>query len=153
MDVAAINAILEKFPEIKGNLMAVLHEVQDRFHYLPEAELRYIAKKTGIPIAQIYSVAKFYNRFSLEPKGKNRICVCMGTACHVKGGERLMDEMKARLKIDNQETTDDLNFSLDEVRCIGACSLAPAMVVNEDVYGKVSLRQVAKILSKYNSED
>ena len=101
-------------------------------HYLPEEELRYISKKTGIPITQIYSIVNFYNRFSLKPKGKNEICVCLGTACHVKGAEKVMNEMERVLEIKPGESTDDMNFSLEEVRCIGACSLAPAVVVNED---------------------
>lgn len=149
MDVATIDLILSRFPEIKGSLIGILHEVQNHFHYLPEGELRYISKKTQIPITQIYSIINFYNRFSLKPKGKNEICVCMGTACHVKGAEKVMDEISAKLEIGKGETTDDMNFSLDEVRCIGACSLAPAVVVNEDTHGMVSPKQVTKILGKY----
>lgn len=149
MDVTTIDSILSKFPEIKGSLIGILHEVQNHFHYLPEGELRYISKKTQIPITQIYSIINFYNRFSLKPKGKNEICVCLGTACHVKGAEKVMNEISAKLKIGKGETTDDMNFSLDEVRCIGACSLAPAVVVNEDTHGMVSPKQVTTILSKY----
>jgi len=151
MDVATIDSILSKFPEIKGSLIGILHEVQNHFHYLPEGELRYISKKTQIPITQIYSIINFYNRFSLKPKGKNEICVCLGTACHVKGAEKIMNEISAKLKIGKGETTDDMNFSLDEVRCIGACSLAPAVVVNEDTHGMVSPKQVTTILSKYKA--
>jgi len=149
MDVATIDLILSKFPEIKGSLIGILHEVQNHFHYLPEGELRYVSKKTQIPITQIYSIINFYNRFSLKPKGKNEICVCLGTACHVKGAEKVMNEISAKLKIGKGETTDDMKFSLDEVRCIGACSLAPAVVVNEDTHGMVSPKQVTTILSKY----
>ena len=149
MDVATIDSILSKFPEIKGSLIGILHEVQNHFHYLPEGELRYVSKKTQIPITQIYSIINFYNRFSLKPKGKNEICVCLGTACHVKGAEKVMNEISAKLKIGKGETTDDMKFSLDEVRCIGACSLAPAVVVNEDTHGMVSPKQVTTILSKY----
>jgi len=149
MDVAAIDSILSKFPEIKGSLIGILHEVQNHFHYLPEGELRYVSKKTQIPITQIYSIINFYNRFSLKPKGKNEICVCLGTACHVKGAEKVMNEISAKLKIGKGETTDDMKFSLDEVRCIGACSLAPAVVVNEDTHGMVSPKQVTTILNKY----
>ncbi len=149
MDVATVDAILSKFPETKGNLIAILHEVQNQFRYLPEEELRYISKKTGIPITQIYSIANFYNRFTLKPQGKNRVCVCMGTACHVKGAERIMNEMKRILGIEAGESTDDMTFSLEEVRCIGACSLAPAVVINEDTHSKVSPRQVGQLIKKY----
>lgn len=149
MDVSPINAILSKFPDEKGTLIGILHEIQNHFHYLPEDELRYISKRRNIPITQIYSIANFYNRFSLKPKGKNVICVCLGTACHVKGGQKVMDEMKRRLNIEVGETSDDANFTLEEVRCIGACSLAPAVVINEDAHAKVTPKEVGKILSKY----
>ncbi len=149
MDVAVIDAILAKFPEIKGCLIGILHEVQNHFHYLPEEELRYISKKTKIPITQIYSIANFYNRFSLVPKGKNEVCVCMGTACHVKGAEKIMGAIEEKLSIEKGETTDDMEFSIDEVRCIGACSLAPAVVINEETFGQVSPKQVPTLLSKY----
>ena len=150
MDVETINSILSKYPEEKGTLIAILHEVQNHFHYLPEEELKYIAKKRNIPISQIYSIATFYNRFSLKPKGRNVICVCLGTACHVKGAPKIMEEVKRRLGIDVGETTDDLKFTLEEVRCIGACSLAPAVVINEDTHGKVSPKDVERILNTYN---
>ncbi|MCG6894814.1 MAG: NAD(P)H-dependent oxidoreductase subunit E [Desulfobacteraceae bacterium] len=149
MDVAAVDSILTKYPETKGNLISILHEVQNRFRYLPEEELRYISKKTGVPITQIYSIANFYNRFTLEPRGKNRVCVCLGTACHVKGAERIMNEMERVLGINTGESTDDLSFSLEEVRCIGACSLAPAVVINEDTHSKVTPKQIGQLLKKY----
>jgi NADH:ubiquinone oxidoreductase subunit E len=151
MDLKSVNKILSQFPEERGNLIGILHEVQSQFSYLPEEELRYISKKLDIPITQIYSVVNFYNRFSLTPKGENEICVCMGTACHVKGSEKIMNEIQDKLKIKKGETTEDMEFSLDEVRCIGACGLAPAVVVNEDTIGLVKPKMVSKILSKYKS--
>ncbi len=149
MDVATIDAIISKFPEIKGSLIGILHEVQNHYHYLPEEELRCISKKTEIPITQIYSIANFYNRFSLTPKGKNEVCVCLGTACHVKGAEKIMTALEEKLEIRKGETTNDMNFTLEEVRCIGACSLAPAVVINEETFGQVSPKQVPTLLSKY----
>ena len=151
MQVEAIDAILAKFPEKRGSLIGILHEVQNHFRYLPEGELRYISKRIGIPITQIYSIVNFYNRFSLKPKGKNEVCVCLGTACHVKGAEKVMNQIKDKLHIDKGETTDDMNFSLDEVRCIGACSLAPAVVINDDTHGMVTPKQVETLLSKYKN--
>ena len=153
MDVTTIDAIIAKFPEIKGSLIGILHEVQNHFHYLPEEELRYISKKTGIPITQIYSIVKFYNRFSLKPKGKNEVCVCLGTACHVKGAEQVMNALETKLAIEKGETTDDMEFSLDEVRCIGACSLAPAVVVNEETFGQVTPKQVQTMLGKFKDKE
>ena len=152
MDVHAVNKILEQFPDTTGNLIAILHEVQNYFRYLPEAELRYIAKKIDVPITQIYSIVKFYNRFSLSPKGNTEISVCLGTACHVKGAARVVDEIGGKLKIAAGETTDDLAFSLNEVRCIGACSLAPAVVINGETYGQVTPKQVGKILNEYSAK-
>ncbi len=152
MDVQTVNKILDKFPDATGNLIAILHEVQNHFRYVPEAELRYISKKIDVPITQIYSIVNFYNRFSLTPKGKNEVSVCLGTACHVKGAGRIIDEMGAKLNIRAGETTDDLSFSLNEVRCIGACSLAPAVVINEETYGQVTPKQVGKILSEYREK-
>jgi NADH:ubiquinone oxidoreductase subunit E len=149
MDVAAVDAILKKHPEIRGNLIGILHEVQNHFHYLPEAELRYISKQTGIPITQIYSIVNFYNRFSLTPKGRNEVCVCLGTACHVNGAEKVLNAIQDKLHIEPGETTDDMRYTLEEVRCIGACSLAPAVVINEETYGQVTPRQVGKMLDKY----
>ncbi|MBC2711692.1 MAG: NAD(P)H-dependent oxidoreductase subunit E [Desulfosarcina sp.] len=153
MDVAGVNEILEKFQGVKGNLIGILHEVQNRYSYLPEEELRYISKRTQIPITQIYSIVNFYNRFSLEPKGKNVISVCLGTACHVKGAGKVMDALREKLNIDIGESTDDMNFSLEEVRCIGACSLAPAVVVNEETYGQVKPKQVSTILKQHESSE
>jgi len=148
MDVKTIDKILEKFPDTRGNLITILHEVQNHFRYLPEAELRYIAQKIDVPITQIYSIVNFYNRFTLTPKGKNEISVCLGTACHVKGAEKVINAIKEKLDIGPGETTDDLSFTLNEVRCIGACSLAPAVVVNDETYGQVSPKQIGKILNE-----
>jgi len=116
MDIETINRILEKFPDEPGNLMGILHEVQNHFRYLPEEELRYISKKRGVPITQIYSIATFYNRFSLKPKGKHLICVCMGTACHVKSAPKIMEELERKLGIIVSETTDDLNFTEERLK-------------------------------------
>ncbi len=152
MDVQAVDKILAQFPDTTGNLIAILHAVQNHFHYIPEAELRYIAKKIDVPITQIYSIVNFYNRFSLTPKGKTEIAVCLGTACHVQGAARVIDEIGDKLNIAAGETTDDLAFSLNEVRCIGACSLAPAVVINGETYGQVTPKQVGKILNAYSEK-
>jgi NADH:ubiquinone oxidoreductase subunit E len=149
MDITAVDEILEEFPEVRGNLIGILHEIQNRFHYLPEMELRYVYKRTVIPMTQIYSIANFYNRFSVEPRGRNEVCVCLGTACHVKGAGQLVNEVERKLNVKAGESTDDMQFSVSEVRCVGACSLAPVMVVNEDTHGKVIPKQVSKILDNY----
>jgi len=149
MDVAKINAILSKFPDKRGCIIAILHEIQNKYNYLPQEELRYVSKKTGVRLTQIYSIINFYNRFSLEPKGKHQICVCLGTACHVKGAERIIDAVERDLDIKEGETTGDMKFSLDVVRCIGACSLAPVVVINGETYREVTPKKMSKILEQY----
>lgn len=138
MDKAKMDLILSKFPDHRGHLIAILHEIQDEHRYLPEEELRYLSEKTGFPITQIYSIANFYHRFSLTPKGEHEICVCLGTACHVKGGTELLKQARRDLKIQEGETTRDMKVSLEIVRCIGACSLAPAVMVDGETHANIS---------------
>lgn len=142
-----IDSILSSYGgDYRGNLIGILHEVQNHFRYLPEEELRYVAERTGFPITQIYSIASFYNRFSLKPKGENTVCVCLGTACHVKGGAQLLTRAKAKLGIDVGETTPDMKYTLEVVRCIGACSLAPAVVINDRTLRNVNVQRLDDVL-------
>jgi NADH-quinone oxidoreductase subunit E len=145
----AIDKILEKFPEIKGNLISILHEVQSLENYLPEAALRYLSQKTGVPLTQLYGIATFYHFFSLTPKGRHQIFVCLGTACHVKGSPRILGEVKKRLGAEEGDTTTDMRFTLNTVRCVGACSFAPVLLVDKDTHGNVAPKQVVDILSRY----
>jgi NADH-quinone oxidoreductase subunit E len=149
MDIIRIESVLSKFPQPKGNLIAILHEMQNEYNYLPEEELRYVSKKTGVALSQIYSIATFYNRFSLQPKGEHQVCVCLGTACHVKGAQKVMDSLERSLNIREGETTDDLKFSLGAVRCIGACSLAPAVVIDDETYREMTPKKITKALKRY----
>ena len=144
-----IDGVLSRYPEVTGNLISVLHEVQSHFGYLPKDALYYLAKKTGIPITRLYSIATFYHFFSLTPKGRHEIHVCTGTACHVKGAERILDELTRKLGIKLGETTPDMQFTLNEVRCVGACSFAPAVVVGDQTYGPVNSKKITQILKKY----
>jgi NADH:ubiquinone oxidoreductase subunit E len=144
-----IDQIVSKFPEIKGNLIGILHEIQNEFRYLPEEELRYLSEKIDVPVTHIYSIANFYNRFSLTPKGEHELCVCLGTACHVKGAGAVLKEAKRRLDIDEGETTEDLKFTLEIVRCIGACSLAPAVTMDEKTHREVTPDQMAEIIEQH----
>jgi len=141
--------VISKYPETKGNLIGMLHEIQNEFRYLPEEELRYLSLRINVPMTQIYSIAHFYNRFSLTPKGENEVSVCLGTACHVKGGKRILDEVRRKLKIDEGQTTKDMKFSLEVVRCVGACSLAPCVVVNNETHRQVTPEQVTEIIDHY----
>lgn len=145
----AIDKILEKFPEIKGNLISILHEVQSLENYLPEGSLRYLSQKTGVPLTQLYGIATFYHFFSLTPKGRHQIFVCLGTACHVKGSPRILGEVKKRLGAEEGDTTGDMRFTLNTVRCVGACSFAPVLLVDKDTHGNVAPKQVVDILNRY----
>lgn len=148
MEKEKINHILAKFPEIKGNLIGILHEIQNEFRYLPEEELRYLSEQIDMPMTHIYSIANFYNRFSLTPKGEHELCICLGTACHVKGASAILKKAKRILDIDEGETTTDLKFSLDVIRCIGACSLAPAVTVDEKTHRQVTPDEIVEIIDQ-----
>lgn len=148
MDMQPVDDILAGYPEVRGSLIAVLHEIQSHYQYLPEDALRHLAERTGVPITRIYSIATFYHLFSLTPKGKHQIHVCLGTACHVKGSPRILDEFKRTLGVGEGETTADMRFSLDAVRCIGACSLAPVVVVDQETHGGVTAKKAVDILKK-----
>jgi NADH:ubiquinone oxidoreductase subunit F (NADH-binding)/NADH:ubiquinone oxidoreductase subunit E/Pyruvate/2-oxoacid:ferredoxin oxidoreductase delta subunit len=146
-----IDGILSRYVEVKGNLISLLQEVQSHFGYLPEDALYDLAKKTGIPITRLYSIATFYHFFSLKPKGRHEIQVCTGTACHVKGAARILDDLKRKLAIGVGETTPDRQFTLNEVRCVGACSFAPVVVVGGQTCGEVNPHKLAKILKTHQA--
>ncbi len=133
----------------KGALMAVLHEAQDLFGYLPTEIQEMISEELNIPLSEIYGVATFYSQFSLVPKGEYKIGVCLGTACYVKGSQEVLDKVEELLGIKVGQTTPDRKFSISATRCLGACGLAPVMVVNEDVYGRLTAKDVEEILNKY----
>ena len=145
-----LDAIIEKYKGTDGALIPVLHEAQDVYGYLPLEVQRTIGEKLNIPLAEVYGVVSFYTQFSINPKGKYKINVCMGTACYVKGANDILDKFKTRLSIDVGECTDDQKFSLDACRCIGACGLAPVVTINDEVYGKLTADDVDDILVKYD---
>lgn len=149
MTFEKINEILARYPDRKGNLILILHEVQSEFNYLSEDALRYISRRIDIPITRLYAIATFYHFFSLKPKGRHTVNVCMGTACHVKGSERALRAVELALNVMEGETTTDMRFTVGAVRCVGACSLAPVMVINKDTYGMLKPKQIPNILSKY----
>ena len=144
----AIKAV-EKYKNSDGAVMSCLHEIQDKCGYISEDNQKYLSVKLSIPLSEIYGIITFYNRFSLVPKGKYNIQVCLGTACYVKGADAIMEALKEELNIADGETTEDGIFSIESVRCLGACGLAPVMVVNKEVYGKVTKEMVKDILNKY----
>lgn len=133
----------------KGALMPILQKAQEIYGYLPVEVQKIISDNTGIPLEKIYGVVTFYAQFSLYPKGEYTISVCLGTACYVKGSGDIFDKLQEMLGISGGECTDDGKFSLEACRCIGACGLAPVLTVNEDVYGRLTVDDVDKIIAKY----
>jgi NADH-quinone oxidoreductase E subunit len=133
----------------KGALMAVLHQAQSTFGYLPREIQEMISEEMKIPVSEIYGVATFYSQFTLEPKGKYDIGVCLGTACYVKGAQDILDEIQKELGISVGETTPDGKFSISPTRCLGACGLAPVIVINDDVHGRLKPEDVKDVLNKY----
>jgi len=153
VDAKEIGVIAEKWRDKKGSLIMVLHEIQNHYGYVPRNVSLELSKVLGIPLARIYEVITFYNYFKLEPPGKFTIAVCLGTACYLRGAPEIVDEIKSLLNIGEGETTPDGLFHLDVVRCLGCCGLAPVMMINGQIYGKVKRNEVMGILSKYKSED
>ena len=148
-----IEKILSKYEKDKSNLIQILNEVQETYGYIPEDVQLEISKYLGIEMAEIYGVITFYARFTLKPKGKYNIAVCLGTACFVKGSEKVLDRVKQKLGIDVGQTTKDGKFSIEATRCIGACGLAPVFTVNDEVYGKATPELVDKVIDEYISKE
>jgi NADP-reducing hydrogenase subunit HndA len=142
-------AVIEKFRNEKGPLMPVLQEAQGIYGYLPIEVQQIISQRMGISLEEIYGVVSFYSQFTLNPKGKYNIAICLGTACYVKGSQDIIDEMSKQLGIKPGGSTENGLFSFEATRCIGACGLAPVLMVNDEVYGKLVKEDVAKILAKY----
>ncbi len=142
-------AILQKYKKEKSNLIQILNDVQETYGYIPKKAQTNISEYLNIPMAEVYGVITFYSRFTLKPKGKYNIAVCLGTACFVKGSEKVLDKVKEILKIDVGQTTEDGLFSIESTRCIGACGLAPVFTVNSEVYGKATPEMVEEVIEKY----
>ena len=145
----ALQLVIDELRNEPGALMPIMQRAQDIFGYLPEEVQNYIAKELDIPVSDIYGVATFYAQFNLEPKGKYIISVCMGTACYVKGSQQVLDKLEEVLGVPAGRTTKDGLFTLNATRCLGACGLAPVIMVNDDVYGRLTPEQVAGIIEKY----
>ena len=140
---------IEDWREKPGNLIMILHRTQEVYGYIPREIAVELSRVLGTPLAKIYGVVTFYNFFKTKKPGRNRMQVCMGTACYLKGGEDIIDEMGNLLDIGVGGTTDDDEFSLEAVRCVGCCGLAPVLVVNEQVYGKITREKLPEIIAKH----
>lgn len=146
--------IIENYGHEKARLITILQKVQDEYRYLPEEVLTYIATALDMPVAEVYGVATFYSHFTLEPKGKYVVKVCNGTACHVKGAMKLVDVLFKKLNLnENKTTTDDMLFTVETVSCLGACGLAPVMVINKKVYGQIDNKMTEEIIEELINEE
>ena len=146
---AQIDEILAKYEGRKGALIPVLQEIQALYNYLPKDVLEYVAEMMKTPISQIYGLVTFYSQFHLNPRGRNIIRVCQGTACHVRGGKVNLQAIEKQLGIKAGHTTEDLRFTLETIACVGACGLAPVMQINDDTHGRLTTEKLAAILDRY----
>jgi NADH:ubiquinone oxidoreductase subunit E len=133
-------------------LIPLLQDIQSKYNYLPEEALRHVAKSLGLPMIQVYGVATFFKAFSLEPKGRHRCTVCMGTACHVRGASRVLEELERKLNIKSGDTTADMEYSLETVNCVGACALGPMVLVDGEYYATMNSAKVKKLFKKHTEE-
>lgn len=140
---------IDSIRQSQGILMQTLHKAQEIFGYLPIEVQKFIAHEVDVPLAEVYGVATFYTQFSITPKGKHKIGVCLGTACYVKGSQLVLDKLSKELKISVGGTTDDNLYTLEATRCLGCCGLAPVMMIDGDVYGKLEPKKIPEILAKY----
>lgn len=149
-DIYKVDEIIKGHENQNGALMPILNEIQDKFGYLPQEALKELSRRLDIPLAEIYGVATFYSRFTMKPRGEHTVSVCLGTACYVKGSKGIFDKLVSELKVNGSgDTTDDGKFTLEATRCLGCCGLAPVIMIDEDVYGKLVPEDIPDILKKY----
>ena len=149
MDSQRLESILSRYECDPWDLIPVLQDIQDAYSYLPKDELHEVAERLNVPLTQIFSVATFFKMFSLVPKGRHQVKVCLGTTCHLRGGGRLVESLSNRLGVEAGYTTKDMEFSLETVGCLGSCAQAPVMMVDDKYFGRTSVDKVPKILKLY----
>ena len=147
-----IETILSRYKLRKDSIIQILQEVQEKYKYLPADVLKYISMRLKMPLSEIYSLATFYTAFSLEPRGNHLIMICMGTACHVRGAPDVLNRIEERLGISAGSTTEDRQFTLETVNCLGACALAPVVVIDGEYYGQTTVNKVDKLIDQYNEK-
>ena len=144
-----VNSILAEHVGERGAILPILQDINAKYNWLPPGAVRRVSEVIGIPLSRVLRIATFYNVFSLEPRGEHIIRVCMGTACHVKGGMRILEGLERELDVRAGGTTEDRRFTLEAVRCLGCCGLAPVVTIDEDVYGRITPQKIVKALDKY----
>ena len=147
-----LTGFIDEWKEKPGSLIMMLHRIQEEFAYIPREAAEKLSLLVGLPLAKIYGVVTFYHYFKTTKPGKNRIAICLGTACYLKGAQDLIDEARSILNIKGEEVTDDGQFSIDEVRCLGCCGLAPVLMIGSEVFGKVTKDQMPEIIAKYRDK-
>ena len=150
LELPKVDKIIDKYVGEEGVLIQLLLDMQTEFNWIPKEAIVQISERLRIPISQVYRVASFYKAMSLTPIGRHLIQVCLGTACHVRGGPRILDKVEEALKIKASETTQDMRFTLRRVNCLGCCALGPVMVVDKDYHGKMASARVKEVLEGYN---
>ncbi|WP_461206777.1 NADH-quinone oxidoreductase subunit NuoE [Clostridium sp. DL1XJH146] len=152
IQLSDINNIIKKYPKEKRHSLAILQDIQKEYNYIPELALNAVADYLDMPLSKLYSMATFYKALSLKAKGKNIVTICDGTACHVRGSSPIMNELEKVLNIKIGETTEDGLFTLQTVGCLGACALAPVMMINDKYYGKMTPKKVSEIIDQYRGD-
>jgi len=152
MNLNQVDLIVDKYQEKRTALISILHDVQDRYKYLPDEALKMVASRLRMDINEIYGVATFYKSFTLTPQGKHSITLCLGTACHVRGGPKILRELKGLLHIEPGQTTADRQFSLNVVNCLGVCAIGPVMMVDGKFYGEMNPIRAKKIIGNLNNK-
>ena len=148
-----VGKIITEFPKSTESLIPILQEIQEQYNYLSEENIKEVSEKLDLPLQHVFSVATFYNVFSLRPKGRNIVKVCMGSACHVRGSNRILEEIERKLNIKNNEASADGRFSLETVNCLGACALGPIIVINKEYKGHLTPSEVSKMISRESIEE
>jgi NADH:ubiquinone oxidoreductase subunit E len=149
MEVSKIDGVIEQYGARESALLAILQDIQAEEKYLPKEALEHVSQKMNIPLVQVFRIATFYNALSLKPRGRHKIDVCLGTACHVRGGNKILEKMERDLGITVGETTKNKRFTLESVHCVGCCSLGPVAVVDGDVFGRLSQDKVPALLKEF----
>jgi NADH-quinone oxidoreductase subunit E len=144
-----VSQIVARYQADPGSVIAILQDVQQEFNYLPRPALESVSRELAIPLSRVLSLATFYRAFSLRPRGRHPVHVCLGTACHVRGAQRVLEKFEREMELKAGQTSADLEFSLDAVRCVGCCGLAPVVMVGEEVHGKITPARVLGLIKKY----
>ena len=151
MNFEKVEEILAKYGHKGSQIIAILQETQTNYNYLPEEVLKYVSGRLNIPLARVYSIATFYKAFSLERRGKHVITVCLGTTCHVRGGRKILEKIERDLGIKAGETTQDFEFTLETVNCVGCCAIGPILIIDGNYFGEMDLEKLDTVLKKYSA--